>query len=108
MPTRKTSKKPAKSTRSKKTGRGSTTTTESSGEVVMWLRLPRAMSVEELTKLGLRGGDDVCYSGDTCIAATSMRSDVGLVVQSDLQSALDKAGLSRRADPCFGGDTCIV
>jgi hypothetical protein len=37
-----------------------------------------------------------------------MRSDVGIVVQADLQAALDKAGLSRRADPCFGGDTCIV
>ena len=101
MPTKKTSKK--KSTKSKKT---STATTAGSGEVVMWLRLPRAMSAAELTKLGLAG--DVCFSGDTCIAATSMRADVGIVVQADLQAALDKAGLSRRADPCFGGDTCIV
>ena len=72
----------------------------------MWLRLPRAMSVKELSKLGLK--NDICFGGDTCIAATSMRSDVGIVVQADLQAALDKAGLSRRADPCFGGDTCIV
>jgi hypothetical protein len=102
MPTRKSSKKTTKSTKSKKKRSVST----SSEEVVMWLRLPRAMSVDELTKLGLAG--DICFSGDTCIAATSMRSDVGIVVQSDLQAALDKAGLSRRADPCFGGDTCIV
>ena len=106
MPTRKnSSKKSTKSTKSKKTG---TTTTQSSEEVVMWVRLPRAMSVAELQKLGLRGGDDICFGGDTCVAATTMRADVGIVVQADLQSALDKAGLSRRADPCFGGDTCIV
>ena len=102
MPTRKASKK--KSTKSrKKTG-----TTAASQEVVMWLRLPKAMSVAELQKLGFRGGDDICFSGDTCVAASVMRPDVGIVVQADLQAALDKAGLSRRADPCFGGDTCIV
>ena len=103
MPTRKT-KKTTKST--KKSTR--TSTAETSQEVVMWLRLPRAMSVAELQKLGFRGGDDICFSGDTCVAATVMRPDVGIVVQADLQAALDKAGLSRRADPCFGGDTCIV
>ena len=100
MPTRKSSKK--KSTKSKKT------TKAASEEVVMWLRLPRAMSVADLQKLGFRGGDDICFSGDTCVAASVMRPDVGIVVQADLQAALDKAGLSRRADPCFGGDTCIV
>lgn len=104
MPTRKTSKKTTKSTKSKK----KSTTATTSQEVVMWLRLPRAMSVAELQKLGLQGGEDICFGGDTCVAATSMRSDVGIVVQADLQAALDKAGLSRRADPCFGGDTCIV
>lgn len=103
MPTRKTSKKSKKPAKSKKTSAG---TTAASEEVVMWLRLPRAMSVAELRKLGLAG--DPCFGGDTCIAATSMRADVGIVVQADLQAALDKAGLSRRADPCFGGDTCIV
>ena len=104
MATKKTSKKKTtKSTKSKKS-RGATTA--ASEEVVMWLRLPRAMSVEELTKLGLAG--DICFSGDTCIAATSMRSDVGIVLQADLQTALDKTGISRRFDPCFGGDTCIV
>ena len=72
----------------------------------MWLRLPRTMTIAELQKLGLQG--DPCFGGSTCIAATTMRSDVGIVVQADLQAALDKAGLSRRADPCFGGDTCIV
>ena len=102
MPTRKASKK--KSTKSRK----KTTTTAASQEVVMWLRLPKAMSVAELQKLGFRGGDDICFSGDTCVAASVMRPDVGIVVQADLQAALDKAGLSRRADPCFGGDTCIV
>jgi hypothetical protein len=103
MATRKTSKK--KTAKSTKSGKGSTDAT-SSQEVVMWLRLPRAMSVAELQKLGLQG--DICFGGDTCIAATSMRPDVGIVVQADLQAALDKAGLSRRADICFGGDTCIV
>ena len=81
-------------------------TAAKSSDVVMWLRLPRAMKVEELTKLGLQGA--ACYGGDTCIAATTMHPDVGLVVQADLQESLKKAGLSRRADPCFGGDTCIV
>lgn len=103
MPTRKTSKKTTKSTKSKKTSAAATT---SSQEVVMWLRLPKAMTVAELSKLGLQS--DPCFGGNTCIAATSMRADVGIVVQADLEAALDKAGLSRRADPCFGGDTCIV
>ncbi len=92
-----------KTTTKKKAG---STTTAKSTDVVMWLRLPKAMKVEELSKLGLQGA--ACYGGDTCIAATTMRPDVGLVVQADLQNSLDKAGLSRRADPCFGGDTCIV
>lgn len=105
MPTRKTSKKTSKSTKKSRKTTGATTASE---EVVMWLRLPRAMTVAELQKLGLQGGEDICFGGDTCVAATSMRSDVGIVVQADLQAALDKAGLSRRADPCFGGDTCIV
>jgi hypothetical protein len=80
---------------------------EKSEEVIMWLRLPRPMKPEELAKLGLKG--DVCFGGDTCIAATAeMPKDADLVVQGNLQEALDKAGLSRRADPCYGGDTCIV
>jgi hypothetical protein len=94
MATKKTSKSTKKASAKK------------SQEVVMWLRLPKAMKPAELSKLGLKG--DICFGGDTCIAATSMRSDADLVVQADLQEALDKAGLSRRADPCFGGDTCIV
>lgn len=77
-----------------------------SEDVVMWLRLPRPMKVEELKKLGLAGAG--CYGGDTCIAATSTHSDAGIIVQADLKESLKKAGLSRRADPCFGGDTCIV
>lgn len=77
-----------------------------SQEVVMWLRLPRPMKPEELAKLGLKG--DICFGGDTCIAATSMQADADIVVQADLKESLNKAGLSRRADICFGGDTCIV
>jgi hypothetical protein len=50
MPTRKTSRKTSKSTKSKK----GTTAATTSKEVVMWLRLPRAMSVKELSKLGLK------------------------------------------------------
>ena len=72
----------------------------------MWLRLPRAMKAEELTKLGLQGAG--CFGGDTCIVANKMSADAGIVVEADLQESLKKAGLSRRADPCFGGDTCIV
>jgi len=53
-------------------------------------------------------GCDICFGGDTCIAATSVHADADIVVQADLQESLNKAGLSRRADPCFGGDTCIV
>ena len=77
-----------------------------SQEVVMWLRLTKPMKPAELAKLGLKG--DICFGGDTCIAATSMNAEADLVVHADLQESLDKAGLSRRADPCFGGDTCIV
>ena len=77
-----------------------------SPEVVMWLRLPKPMKPAELSKLGIKG--DICFGGDTCIAATSMNAQADIVVQADLQESLNKAGLSRRADPCFGGDTCIV
>jgi hypothetical protein len=77
-----------------------------SEEVVMWVRLPRPMSAKELSKLGLKG--DVCFSGDTCIAATNMRNDVDIVVQMAPAEALNKAKLTRMKDPCFGGDTCIV
>jgi hypothetical protein len=92
-----------KTTTKKKAG---TTTAAKSKDVVMWLRLPKAMKVEELSKLGLQGAG--CYGGDTCIVANTIHPEAGIVVQADLQSSLDKAGLSRRADPCFGGDTCIV
>lgn len=75
-------------------------------EVVMWVRLPRPMQAAELSKLGLEGA--ACFGGDTCIAATTMRNDVGIVVQTAPEEALKQAKLTRRADPCFGGDTCIV
>jgi hypothetical protein len=91
-----------KSTKAAKKGRGKT----KPKEVVVWLRLPRPMKVEELQKLGLSGA--ACFGGDTCIAATSMNQDAGIIVQADLKESLERAGLSRRADPCFGGDTCIV
>ncbi len=88
-----------KKTKSKKSSK-------KSQEVVMWLRLPRPMKVEELKKLGLGGA--ACFGGDTCIAATVANPDAGIIVEKDLKASLTKAGLSRRADPCFGGDTCIV
>ena len=75
-------------------------------EVVMWVRLPRPMSAKELGKLGLKG--DACFSGDTCIAATTMRDDVDIVVQLAPEEALRRAQLTKIKDPCFGGDTCIV
>ena len=92
------SKKTSKSTKA--------ASAKKSPEVVMWLRLPRPMKPAELAKLGLKG--DICFGGDTCIAATSVHADADIVVQADLQESLNKAGLSRRADICFGGDTCIV
>jgi hypothetical protein len=76
-----------------------------SSDVVMWVRLPRATSIQELKKLGLQGA--ACFGGDTCIAATSMRSNAGIVIQQDLEKLLSEVGLVAR-DPCFGGDTCIV
>jgi hypothetical protein len=96
MPSRKSS-----ASASKKAGRQ-----KKSEEVVMWVRLPRPMKAEELKKSGLDGA--ACFGGDTCIAATTMRNDVGIVVQTDLAENLERAKLTRRADPCFGGDTCIV
>ena len=98
MASKKTTRKSVKSTRK--------SSARKSEDVVMWLRLPRAMKVEELSKLGLKG--DICFGGDTCIAATNMNAAADIIIQADLEAALDKAGLSRRADPCFGGDTCIV
>ena len=97
------SKKTAKST---KTSAAKSTAGKKSEEVVMWLRLPRAMKVEEIQKLGLPEAG--CWGGDTCIAATSMHSEAGIVITTNLEESIKKAGLSRRADPCFGGDTCIV
>jgi hypothetical protein len=96
MANKKTSAKPAKKAAAK----------NKTEDVVMWLRLPRPMKVEELKKLGLQGAG--CFGGDTCIAATSAQASAGIVVQADLKESLKRAGLSRRADPCFGGDTCIV
>jgi hypothetical protein len=75
-------------------------------EVVMWVRLPRPMSAKELGRLGLKG--DVCFSGDTCIAASTMRNDVDIVIQLAPEEALRRAKLTKIKDPCFGGDTCIV
>src|SRR5215467_2648008 len=102
MANKKTSSKPAKAATAKAKKPAAT----QAQDVVMWLRLPRPMKVEELKKLNLQGAG--CFGGDTCIAATAMHPDAGIVVQSDLKQSLSKAGLSRRADPCFGGDTCIV
>ena len=74
-------------------------------DVVMWVRLPRPASVKELRKMGLKG--DVCYGGDTCIAATSIDADADIVLQGTIAGALKHADLLRE-DPCFGGNTCIV
>ena len=76
-------------------------------DVVVWLRLPRSMSLKELTELGLDGA--ACFGGDTSIAATSTGSGgAGLVVKAaDLKALLEKAGIPAKAD-CYGGDTCIV
>ena len=95
-----------KKTAKAKKGSAKAKSAQKSQDVVMWLRLPRAMKPEEIKKLGLQGAG--CFGGDTCIAATTMHPEAGMVVQAELKESLQKAGLSRRADPCFGGDTCIV
>lgn len=74
-------------------------------DVVVWVRLPKAMSVAELHKAGLSGA--ACFGGDTCIAATSFHPKAGLVVSGDLHTMLRRASLVPR-DPCYSGDTCIV
>lgn len=74
-------------------------------DVVVWVRLPKAMSIAELHKAGLSGAE--CFGGDTCIAASSFSSKAGIVVAGDLKTLLAKAKFVVR-DPCFGGDTCIV
>ena len=90
----------------KKTASKTGTTKRTKEEVVMWVRLPRPMDIKALKKLGLEGA--ACFGGDTCIAATSMHPEAGIVLQTDIEQALLRAKLPRRADPCFGGDTCIV
>ncbi len=76
-------------------------------DVVVWLRLPRRMSLKELKELGLDGA--ACFGADTCIAATSTGSGrAAIVVRADeLKTVLEKAGLPPKAE-CYGGDTCIV
>lgn len=64
-----------------------------SEDVVMWLRWPRPMKVEELKKLGLAGAG--CYGGDTCIAATSTHSDARSKEQGAILKALDNISLGR-------------
>jgi len=76
-----------------------------SEEVVMWVRLPKPMKIGDLKKVGLEGA--ACYGGDTCIAASSMNSNAGIVVQTNFESILKNHGLQPEAR-CFGGDTCIV
>ena len=78
---------------------------ESEHDVVVWVRLPKAMSVAELKKAGLAGAG--CFGGDTCIAATSFQENAGIVVHGDLKTMLTRAKLVMR-DPCYGGNTCIV
>ncbi len=74
-------------------------------EVVVWVRLPRAMDVEELKKMGLDAA--ACYGGDTCVASTSFTPEAGIVVQPAIEKLFSKAKLQPKAR-CFGGDSCIV
>ena len=78
-------------------------------DVVVWVRVPKELSLKKLKKLGL--AEDPCYGGDTCIAATSPTQRAGLYVQGPkakgLRQLLKNSGLNPRAE-CFGGDTCIV
>jgi hypothetical protein len=74
-------------------------------DLVVWVRLPKPMSIAELKKAGLAGGE--CFGGDTCIAASSFSEKAGIVVGGDLRTLLRKANLMPR-DPCFGGSSCIV
>jgi hypothetical protein len=74
-------------------------------DVVVWVRLPRPMSVKELKKMGLDAA--ACYGGDTCIAATDISPEAGIVVQPDIDDLFRKAKLQPRL-LCFGGSSCIV
>ena len=74
-------------------------------DVVMWVRLPRPASVKDLKKMGVKAA--ACYGGDTCIAATSIDSEAGVVLQGPIGHLLKHTDLLRE-DPCFGGNTCIV
>jgi len=78
-------------------------------DVIVWMRLPKELSLEKIKKLGL---DEVaCYGGDTCIAATSPSKGAALHVKGpksqNLKQLLKKSGLNPRSE-CYGGDTCIV
>ena len=78
-------------------------------DAVMWIRLPKPMSLAELKK---RGFDKVaCYGGDTCIAATAFNDDSAIVVKKPTRGKIDQtikdAGLLPQGR-CFGGDSCIV
>jgi len=75
-----------------------------SEEMVMWVRLPKPMTVDEMRKLGV--GGSACYGGDTCIAATTAATANGVVVQNTNVNSLGTYGL-KPAD-CYGGDTCIA
>lgn len=74
-------------------------------ETVMWVRLPQSTTVEGLKKLGIKGA--ACYGGDTCIAATEMNPEAGIIVKPDVEAALKRAGFAPKSG-CYGGDTCIV
>ena len=75
------------------------------GDVVMWVRLPKPVKVEELKKMGIP--ESACYGGNNCIAATSMDKNAGIIVTGDLEGALAKVGIVPQAR-CFGGNSCIV
>lgn len=78
-------------------------------ETIVWIRLPKEVSLQKLKKLGLE--EARCFGGDTCIAATAMTKEAAIFVQGpkskSLRQLLKNTGLNPKAE-CYGGDTCIV
>lgn len=86
--------------------------TKGSEDVVIWIRVPRGISIDKIKKLELdKLPASVCHGGDTCICAPVFTKSAGIVIQGpkglNIQELLKRAGFNPEVK-CFGGDTCIV
>ena len=78
---------------------------KSEEDIVVWVRLPKPMSIAELKKAGLAGA--ACFGGDSCIAEGTFDAKAGIVVGGDLKAMMARAKLPIR-DICYGGSSCIA